>query len=168
MLDRTAQFLEMLNERFGQFLALTPLALILVQFGLVLSIHVFAIGSIKAQESLQYINALMFLGGVGYTALHQEHVRVDLFYSRMKARNKDLVDLLGTLFFIVPILFLLWITATPYALASWANFEGSTETAGLQLVYLLKSTILLFTLSLTIFAVGQIIRLSVRLAGKKG
>ena len=156
------------NNRLGRALAVTPLALVLVQFALVLMVHVFGIGSVKAQESLQYINALMFMGGVGYTALAGEHVRVDLFFHKMEQGRRDLVDFLGTLFFIVPLCALLWLTATPFAADSWRNLEGSTETTGLHLVYILKTMPLLFTLSLSAFAIANLIRLGGKLAARKG
>jgi len=154
-----AKSLDVANNRIGQIVSVTPLLLVLVQFTLVLMVHVFGIGSVKAQESLQYINALMFMGGVGYTALAGEHVRVDIFFHKMEQGKRDLVDFFGTLFFIVPLCILLWLTATPFALNSWQGFEGSTETTGLHLVYILKTMPLLFTFSLSIFAVANVIRL---------
>ena len=158
-----ANQLDKLNERFGRFLAFTPLALMLVQFAIVLLVYIFGLGSIMMQESLQYINALMFLGGAGYTALHNDHVRVDIFYSKIKPKNRDFVDLFGTVFFLWPTLILLWVLTIPYVSESWRILEGSVETSGLPFIYLLKSTILLFCLSLSMFAAAQCIRLSLKL-----
>ena len=75
-------------EKTGNVLSVLPLMLVLLQFAVVLLVYVFATGSIQLQESLQYINAMMFLGGAGYTAFRDEHVRVDLFYSKFNERNK--------------------------------------------------------------------------------
>lgn len=158
-----ANFFDKLNERFGRLLALTPLALMLVQFSIVLLVYVFGLGSIMMQESLQYINALMFLGGAGYTALYDDHVRVDIFYSKITPKNRDRVDLFGTIFFLWPVLILLWILTIPYVAESWRISEGSVETSGLPFVYLLKSTIILFCLSLSLFAASQSIRLTMKL-----
>ncbi len=163
-----AETLESWSERTGRFLAFTPLALILVQFTIVLLVSVFKIGSISLQESLQYINALMFLGGVGYTLKHNEHVRVDLFYSGFKARHKDLVDLFGTVFLLLPFVGLVWYATIPYISGSWANLERSVETSGLPFVYILKSTILLFALTLTIQAIANLASITARLIKSKG
>ena len=160
--------LESWSERTGRFLAFTPLALILVQFTIVVLVSVFKIGSISLQESLQYINALMFLGGVGYTLKHNEHVRVDLFYSSFKARHKDLVDLFGTIFLLIPFVSLVWYATIPYISGSWANLERSVETSGLPFVYLLKTTILLFALTLTIQAIANLASITARLIKSKG
>jgi len=151
-------YLDRLAQRTGVILAFTPLLLILVQFSTVLMVYIFASGSIKLQESLQYINALMFLGGAGYTALHGDHVRVDLFYSKFSPRGKALVDVVGTLFLLLPFLILLWVTILPYAADSWASREGSVESGGLAYVYILKSTMVLFALTLSLQALSSFIR----------
>jgi len=154
---KAAQSIDTFLAKSGDLLAITPLVLVLVQFTIVLLVYVFAIGSIQLQESLQYINALMFLGGAGYTALHQGHVRVDLFYSKFDARRKSLVDLLGTLFLLIPFVGLIWWAATPFILDSWRIQETSVETSGLPFVYILKSTIFLFALTLSLHAISSLI-----------
>ncbi|UTW56678.1 TRAP transporter small permease subunit [Kordiimonas sp. SCSIO 12610] len=145
-------------EASGKVLAFTPLLLILVQFAIVLMVYVFAIGNVKLQESLQYINALMFLGGAGYTALHQGHVRVDLFYSKFSDKKKNIVDTFGTLFLLIPFLGLFWWASIPYIVDSWRFQEASVEASGLPFVYILKTTLLLFALSLSLHAISQLIK----------
>jgi len=158
MLTAIAEKIERLLDASGQILALLPLLLILVQFAVVLAVYVFSSGNIQLQESLQYINAMMFLGGAGYTAVKNEHVRVDLFYSKFNVRNKAKVDFFGTLFLLVPFLTLFWITSLPYVIGSWRILETSVESAGLPFVYLLKTTLLLFALTLSLHAVSALIR----------
>jgi len=163
-LNRTADSFDAFNEHLGRVLFITPLLLILVQFSIVLMVYIFALGSIMLQESLQYINALMFMGAVGYTALQDEHVRVDIFYSNMKRPQKDWVNLLGSLFLLMPTIWLLWDISVPYVGASWEIKEGSPETGGLHFVYLLKGTIILFCFSLNAAVASTIIRLSLKKA----
>lgn len=148
-----------LNQRLGSFLCIMPLLLVLVQFTIVLLVYIFAIGSIKLQESLFYINGLMVMGAVGYTALQDGHVRVDIFYSKLSHSKKDWVNLLGNIFLLGPTLYLLWTVSIPYVRDSFSVFEGSTETGGLPFVYLLKATILLFCFSLTLAVVSNILTL---------
>jgi TRAP-type mannitol/chloroaromatic compound transport system permease small subunit len=60
----------------------------------------------------------------------------------MTTRNRARVDLLGSVFFLVPfcvfVLFISW----PYVANSWKLLESSREAGGLPLVFLLKSLIL--------------------------
>ena len=141
--------IDALNERLGRTLGYAVLVLILLQFALVIMSANFRIGSIKMQEALLYLNAMMFLGAAGYTLLHDAHVRVDIFYGKANDKGKARINLLGTFFLLAPFLAFLWVIALPYALNSWAILEASFETSGLPLVYILKSFILLFALSLT-------------------
>lgn len=145
-------------DRSATVLAFLPLLLVLLQFAIVLLVYVFSTGSIQLQESLQYINAMMFLGGAGYTAFKDEHVRVDLFYSKFNARQKARTDFFGTLFLLVPFLILFWHASIPYVLDSWAIRESSVEASGLPFVYILKSTLLLFAITLSLSAVADLIR----------
>ncbi|WCL55749.1 TRAP transporter small permease subunit [Gimibacter soli] len=158
MLTRLASLLDGFAETTGKVLGLLPLILVLVQFAVVLSVYIFRLGSIELQESLQYINALMFLGAAGYTALHDEHVRVDIFYSRLGPRGKAMVNLFGTLFMLIPFLILFWMTALPFVEMSWTIREASVDAGGLPFVYILKATLLLFALTLSLQATSILIR----------
>jgi len=158
MLENVAARLEAILEYSGRLLGILPLLLIFVQFAVVLTVYVFSSGNIQLQESLQYINALMFLGGAGYTALRNEHVRVDIFYSRFSKKNQARVDFFGTVFLLVPFLVLFWVTSLPYVTGSWAILEKSVESSGLPFVYILKSTLLLFALTLSFHAIVSLIR----------
>ncbi|RMD88755.1 MAG: TRAP transporter small permease subunit [Alphaproteobacteria bacterium] len=153
------------NESAGQVLGVLALVLVLVQFALVVASAVFAIGSIWLQESRHYLNALIFLGGAGYALAQDAHVRVDLFYHDADRTARAWVDALGTLVFLAPFLFLLWWAGLPFVLESWATREGSTETAGIPFVYVLKATILLAALTLTVQGVALLAeRLGILLA----
>ncbi len=163
MTARLVAVLDAFQEKSGHLLAVLPMALVLVQFTVVLMVYVFSISSIQLQESLQYINAMMFLGGAGYTAVKDGHVRVDIFYSRMSKRGQAIVNFFGTLFLLVPFLALFWTSALPYVLDSWAIKETSVEASGLPFVYILKSTLLLFALTLSLHAAADLLRFGSKL-----
>jgi TRAP-type mannitol/chloroaromatic compound transport system permease small subunit len=165
-MHRIVTAIDAFSERSGQVLAVLPLALVLVQFAVVLMVYVFASGSIQLQESLQYINAVMFLGGAGYTAVRGEHVRVDIFYSRFSERGRALVNFLGTLLLLVPFLILFWMSAIPFVADSWAIGETSVEASGLPYVYILKSTLLLFAVTLSLHALADLMRHGRTLMGR--
>ena len=149
VLKTISQKIDSLNNRLGKILLWLSLLLVLLQFALVIMNHVFHIGFIGLQELLFYLNSLMFLGGAGYTLLHDEHVRVDVFYRDATKKTKHLINLFGSLLLLFPVLFLVWLTATPFVFKSWQVFEGSIETSGIPAVFILKTFILLFALSLT-------------------
>lgn len=167
MIDIFIRRLDGFAAKSGTLLSVLPLLLVLVQFAVVLLVYVFATGSIQLQESLQYINAMMFLGGAGYTAFSDGHVRVDLLYSKFGERGRAKVNFFGTLFLLVPFLILFWHASLPYVADSWAIRESSVEASGLPIVYLLKSTLLLFALTMSVHAVADLLRYGRQLFGSK-
>ena len=126
------------------------LIMALVQFAVVLLRYVFGINEIFTQESITYMHGAVFLLAAGYALLTNDHVRVDIFYRDASPKRKAVIDLLGTYLFLFPIcLIILW-TASPYVARSWAFFEGSADTSGIQGVFLLKSLIPAFAVLLAI------------------
>ena len=139
-----ARAIDGLNNRVGRIVAWAALAMVLVQFTVVLMRYVYGIGSIFMQESIVYLHGILFMLGAGYTLLHGGHVRVDIFYAGANPRTKAWVDLLGVIVFLAPVCFVIFLFSYPYVQASWAVFEGSKETSGIQGVFLLKTVILIF------------------------
>lgn len=84
------------------------------------------------------------MGAAGYTLLRDGHVRVDIFYASATPKARSIVDVAGAVTMLIPVCILVWWTAWPYVMASWAVFEGSRETSGIQAVFLLKTVLLVF------------------------
>jgi TRAP-type mannitol/chloroaromatic compound transport system permease small subunit len=156
-LTRLAGWIDALNEHVGRVVSLLALLMVLVQFIVVLQRYVFGIGSIWMQESIVYMHGFLFMLVAGYTLLHNGHVRVDVFYRTMSSRAKAWVDLLGTIFLIWPLCYLIFIVSLPYVEASWAVREGSRETSGIQGVFILKSVILAFVVLLALQSLSLLI-----------
>jgi TRAP-type mannitol/chloroaromatic compound transport system permease small subunit len=153
-----AGWIDRINALAGALLAWGILALVLLQIALVVSHYVFRVSSVPLTELLLYINAYVFLGAAGHALALDEHVRVDILYRAATPRAKAEVDLLGTLLFLVPMLALLWWKGGGYVAASWAMHETSMESSGLPVVYILKSAILLFAMTLSLQAIAIVLR----------
>ncbi len=137
-------FVDRINERIGHGVAWVALAMVLVQFLVVVMRYVFAIGSIPLQESIWYMHGILFMIGAGYTLLHGGHVRVDIIYGEARPRTKAIIDVIGTVIFLLPVtaatLWLSW----DLVINSWRVFEGSTEVSGLPLIWAYKTVIWIF------------------------
>jgi TRAP-type mannitol/chloroaromatic compound transport system permease small subunit len=153
-----ADRIDRLNAVVGQAVSWCALFIVLVQFAIVLMRYVLGIGSIWLQESVIYGNAALFLLAAAWTLRDGGHVRVDVFYAGAKPRTKATVDLAGAILLLLPFVIVLFVYALPYVMRSWSIFEGSRETSGLPFVYLLKTLILLFALTLGLQGVSQAIR----------
>lgn len=150
------------------------LAIVLLQFALVLARYLFGLGSIWLSETVIYAHATLFMLAAAWTLAAGGHVRVDVFYAEASARAKAVIDLIGALLLLLPFaLALLWL-AWPYAARSWAILERSQEASGLPLVFALKTLIPLFALLMALQGIAQAIRaitlliISPPLAGEGG
>ena len=155
-----------LNEYIGRGAAWFALAMVLLQFVVVLMRYVFGIGSILMQEGVIYLHAALFMCGAGYTLLHGGHVRVDIFYRDASLKKKALIDLLGTILFLLPVCAIITWAAFPYVEQSWCVLEGSRETSGIPAVFALKSLILLFAALMALQGISLALRSVLILSGQ--
>jgi TRAP-type mannitol/chloroaromatic compound transport system permease small subunit len=163
---RLARAVDRGNEGLGRAVAWLALALVLLQFVVVVMRYVFGLGSVKMQESIVYMHATIFMVAAGYTLLHNGHVRCDIFYAGASPRAKAAIDLFGVLAFLLPMCALIAWVAWPYVASSWAVHEGSPEgSLGIPGVFLLKSVILLFAGLLSLQGLSLALHSALLLAG---
>lgn len=60
-------------------------------------------------EELKFYNALVVALCASYTFVQGGHVRVDLVYAGVKYRTKKMIDMFGSLFFMLPAATLIWL-----------------------------------------------------------
>ncbi|TBU99192.1 TRAP transporter small permease subunit [Stutzerimonas kirkiae] len=163
---RIASGIDRVNARFGQFCSWFTVFLVLGTATVVLLRYGFSIGAIALQESVMYAHALIFMGAAAWTLQRGGHVRVDIFYQKFSPRRQAVVELLGHLFFLLPVcLFLAW-NSWDYVANSWATREGSNESGGLKFVYLQKSIILILVFGLALQAISDLIKIVYQLSGR--
>lgn len=161
--SRAADVLDAVSRRTGQAIAWLTLALGLAGTAVVVLRYAFDSGWIWMQESLIWMHALTFMLGAAYTLEADEHVRVDVFYRDRSPRAKAVVDLLGTLLFLLPLCgFLLW-ASFPYVGGAWRIAERSREAGGLPALYLLKTAIPAMAVLLALQGVSGALRCVVTL-----
>lgn len=143
--QRSIYVIDSFNERVGRFVSWLVLALVLVTFCIVVLRYLFDLSWVMMQESIIYLHGLIFMLGAAYTLKHEGHVRVDIVYQRCTPAVKAWIDLLGTLFLLLPVVgFILW-SSWDYVMDSWDILEASRNSGGLPFVYLLKSCLLLMS-----------------------
>jgi TRAP-type mannitol/chloroaromatic compound transport system permease small subunit len=106
------------------------------------------------QELIMYFHAIVFLGCAGYVFNKDEHVRVDIFYRNASSKYKNSINLALGFIFLFPIaLFILFYSLDLIGM-SWKIKEISTEAGGLPYVYIQKTLIVLFPLTLLFAFIG--------------
>jgi TRAP-type mannitol/chloroaromatic compound transport system permease small subunit len=118
------------------------------------------------QEAIWYLHGILFMVGAGFTLMNDGHVRVDVFYREASPRFKALVDLWGSLVFLLPLCILTFWLSFSYVVNSWTVLEGSTEVSGLPFIYILKTTIWAFSILLGLQAIALIARATMLLRGQ--
>ena len=159
-----ADRIDRLTTGIGRTVAWLALAVVLLQFALVVARYLFGLGSIWVTEAVIYGHATLFMLAAAWTLRAGGHVRVDVFYAEASVRTRAIIDLLGALLLLLPFAMVLIWLSLPYAARSWDILERSQESSGLPLVYLLKTLIPLFALLMALQGVAQAIRALTALA----
>ena len=150
--------IETFIEWSGHAVSWLTLIMVLVTTVIVILRYVFDTGWIALQESVSFMHATVFLIGMAYTLKQDGHVRVDIIYQRLSTRGKAIVELLGHVLIVIPVMVFLMMTSWEYVADSWAIHETSSQTGGLPGVYLLKSLILVMAGLLILQAIANTIK----------
>ena len=155
-----------LTFRLGESVKwLLPL-LVLSVAGSVFALSIFGVTTTKWLESAKYFQALIIMLGAAATLLAGQHVRVDIFFSRMRETNKARVDLIGFYLLLAPACILLIWNAQSFVSFAWAIREGSSEADGIRGVYILKTLIPIFAISMLAQGLAIATRAAMSLSGQ--
>ena len=150
--------LDQFSEFTGSIIAWLVLMMMLVTCLVVFMRYLLNTGSIALQESVIYMHGIVFLLGIAYALKRKAHVRVDILYQKFSLRTQALVDLLGTIFFLIPFaVFVTWVSID-YVSFSWSLRESSPEPGGLPGVFLLKTLIPMMSGTLLLQGLSELIR----------
>ncbi len=158
-----ADSIDALNRAIAKFVRWFAVAMMLIQFGIVIGRYIFGVNSIWVQESVLYLHASLFMLAAGYTLLVDKHVRVDIVYARVSVASRRRIDIMGHLLLLLPAMGVLAWWSWPSVRNSWKIFEGPISVGGIEAVFLLKSLIPIFCLLVTLQSVANLLRL---LAGR--
>jgi TRAP-type mannitol/chloroaromatic compound transport system permease small subunit len=158
MLAKFVRFADGINDIVGRGIAWLTLAMVVVTFVVVVLRYVYSIGWVWLQESYVWMHGAVFMIGAGYTLLHNGHVRVDVIYRPASPRYKAIVDIIGAVVLLLPMLFLVAKVSFPYVIESWLKLEESREAGGLPGLFLLKTVIIIFCALLALQGLSVIAR----------
>jgi len=152
----------------GEATSWLTLAMVILTSIIVVMRYVFDAGLIWMQESVTWMHAAVFMVGAAYTLLHEEHVRVDIFYRKMSERGRAIVDLIGVVLFLLPLCGLLALMAYDFAAAAWSIRETSREPGGLPypMIPLLKSIVIVMPVAVALQGISMLIR-SIKIIRRK-
>ena len=162
---RLSRAIDALNERIGHLVYWLILATALVSAGNASVRYTFDTSSNAWLELQWYLYSAVFLLCAGYTLLHNEHVRIDVIIGHLPPKLRAWIDLLGGLFFLLPMAIVIMVLAWPVVVESYVRNEFSADAGGL-LRWPVKLLIPVGFLLLALQGLSEIIKRALFLAGR--
>ena len=147
--DRVTKLTEYITIRFFYIMFITVIINIVLRYLL-------NINYIFLQELVMYMHAFIFLFGISLCLKEDAHVRIDIFSSKLDVGYRNLIDQIGLIIFVIPFCLFVVYESTSMITRSWVMLEGSSEPGGLPIVFILKSSIYLFSFLILIQAVNKV------------
>jgi TRAP-type mannitol/chloroaromatic compound transport system permease small subunit len=148
--------LDRISNATGNITSWLTLVMVIATSVVVVMRYVFDAGFIWLQESVIWMHAAVFMVGAAYTLLHEEHVRVDIFYRKVGDKGRAIVDFLGVVLFLLPLCGFLAFKAYDFAAVSWSIHETSREPGGLPypMIPVLKSMVIVMPIMVALQGVS--------------
>jgi TRAP-type mannitol/chloroaromatic compound transport system permease small subunit len=123
--------IDLINEKIGYVCNFLVLAACIVSAGNAMIRYAFGFSSNGWLELQWYMFAILVMFGASYTFKRNEHVRVEIFYLFLTERGQLWLDMIGTLFFLIPSCLLLAYLSWPFFMQAYAVSEVSSNAGGL-------------------------------------
>jgi len=159
---RLSGAIDRLNQRIGGVILWLTLAMVIVGAGNAILRYLTRYAGVSLSSNafidLQwYMFSLVFLLGAAWGLGNGAHVRVDVMYERLSVRTRAIIDLVGTLLFLIPFSILMLYVSWPPVRNSWAILEASPDPGGLAR-YPIKTVIMVGFALLLIQGVSEVIK----------
>lgn len=153
-----SQIIDRWVRRLGRAVSWLCLAMVLLTGLVVVLRYLFDQGWIWMQELVTWMHAAVFMLGAAYTLAHDEHVRVDIFYRKLSARGRAIVDTAGVVLLLLPTCGWILFTGIDYVAASWRMLEASREAGGMPGLFVLKTLIVITPVLLALEGIAFVVR----------
>lgn len=154
MLIRMEAFFTGMNRKAGKILSAILLLMAMNVFFDVITRYFFHNSSVGMQEMEWHLFSIVILFGVSVSLLDEAHVRVDFLYDRYPARVKATINIIGTIFFLLPLALLILFGSFDFVNDAYQIKEISEDPGGLPFRWIIKGMIPLAFLYLIFTAVG--------------
>ncbi len=135
------KLLKKIIDAVGGLCSIIMILMVLNVFYDVIARYFFNNVDIGMQELEWHLFAAMFMFGIGYTLKEDGHVRVDIIYDNLSERSQTIVNLIGGIFFALPITVLILYFGLDYTNEAFQMGEGSPDPGGLPHRWIVRSII---------------------------
>jgi TRAP-type mannitol/chloroaromatic compound transport system permease small subunit len=154
---KVSRVIDAINFRIGKTLSWLILAAVLVSAVNAVIRKLFDISSNSWLELQWVLFGTVFLLCSPWTLQANEHIRIDIVNNMLPKRARDIIDVVGHAFFLLPITIVMIITSVPFFLRSYALNEQSMNAGGLP-QWPAKSLILIGFFLLFLQGISELIK----------
>lgn len=158
MLEKCEKAVGRLVDGVGSVLAVALLLMVLNVAYDVMMRYFFRASSVGMQEMEWHLFGVIILFGVGFGLKNEAHVRVDFLYDRMQPTTRALINIFGTLLFLIPLSLLIFFGSFEFVRDAYISGEISEDPGGLSHRWIIKSMIPLSFGFLLLSATGYILQ----------
>jgi|SRR5882672_3045896 len=128
---RFTDAIEKVNVKAGEYVAYWAVISVFVYYYEVMARFLFNSPTNWVHESMFLMYGMQYMISGAYAYREDQHVRVDVLYSKLSPRGKAIADIISSVFFFIFTLTLLW-TAGRFAMDAVNNAETSFTEWGVQ------------------------------------
>ena len=128
---KLSRAIDWLNTLVGKWVIWLILASTLISGVNAIVRKMFNVSSNAYLEVQWFLFAAAFLLAAGYTLLNGEHVKIDVFSSRLSKRGQIWIDVFGFIFFLMPVCIAILWYGIPFFLQGFRSGEMSSNAGGL-------------------------------------
>ena len=154
---KVARLIDAVNARVGRVLSWLILIVVLISATNATVRKVFDTSS-NAWLELQWVMfGAIFLLCSPWTLLSNEHIRIDIVNGMLPKRWRDWIDVIGHVFFLLPLTIVMMVTSVPFVIRSLSVNEQSMNAGGLP-QWPAKSLVLIGFVLLFLQGISELIK----------
>ena len=158
MLIRLEKAFMKVKQILGKLLSLLLVLMVLNVFYDVVMRYFFHNSAVAMQEMEWHLFSVIILFGISVALLDEGHVRVDFLYDRFSEKTRAVINITGTICFLIPLALLVFFGSLEFVWDAFEIKEISEDPGGLHYRWLIKGMIPLSFAVLIIFSIGYVIQ----------
>lgn len=158
MLVKIEKIFEVVINFVGKITSILLLLMIFNVFYDVIMRYFFRNSSVGMQEMEWHLFSVIILFGVSVALKDEGHVRVDFLYEKYSPRKKALINIIGTLCFLLPLALLVASGSVGFVMDAYTSGEISEDPGGLTHRWIIKAMIPLSFVFLIFSSIGYVVK----------
>jgi TRAP-type mannitol/chloroaromatic compound transport system permease small subunit len=158
MLLKIETIIESVVDVVGKITLILLLLMIFNVFFDVVMRYFFRNSSVGMQEMEWHLFSVIILFGVSVALKEEGHVRVDFMYEKFSVRTKAVINIIGTIFFLLPLALLIAGGSFDFVMDSFNIKEISEDPGGLTHRWVIKAMIPFSFIFLIFCSIGYVVK----------